>query len=204
MDENRKEEHGELKDKGSKKSVVREFIIEWVKVIGLAIVLVWVIKTLLYTFVLVDGSSMYPNLEDKDKVVVNIIGTTLTGLDRFDVVVFEQTEGIYYIKRVIGVEGDTIEYKEDVLYVNGKKVEEPYLDEEKANLNGGGNLTEDFKLDELLGEIKVPKDSYFVLGDNRRNSKDSRYAEVGFVKKEQVMGKASLRVYPFKKIGVIK
>ena len=103
------------------------------------------------------------------------------------------------IKRVIGVPGDTIEYKDDVLYVNGEKVDEPYLTQKikEAKESGTAPFTPDFNI-EYLSSTKsktVPEGMYFVMGDNRQHSTDSRV--FGFVKKEAMIGKVSLRYYPF-------
>ena len=94
--------------------------------------------------------------------------------ERFDIVVFHAPEQKDYIKRVIGLPGDKVEYKNDTLYINGKAYSEPYLDEYKDELNGGA-LTDDFTLKDITEEETVPEGEIFVMGDNRRFSKDSRH-----------------------------
>lgn len=172
-------------------------LVEWIKVIAFTCLLVIGIQYFLFTPVVVDGKSMMPTLANRDKVIVNKIEPRLTEYDRFDVIVFEARENTYYIKRIIGLPGDRIVYKDDVLYVNGKVYDEPYLDAYKAKLKGSGMLNWDFTLDEILGEKVVPEGNYFVLGDNRQDSFDSRYPSVGFVSKEKILGKADLVFYPF-------
>lgn len=137
-----------------------EFL-EWVKVIGIALLFAVGIRMFILTPIVVDGASMMPTVEDGDKVIVNKIGPKLTEYNRFDVIVFEAKEDTNYIKRIIGIPGDHIAYKNDELFINGKKYEEPYLKEYKKALNDNGTLTEDFTLEEYLGESVVP-DGYFL------------------------------------------
>jgi len=107
---------------------------------------------------------------------------------------------LYYIKRVIGLPGDTVEVRDDVLYINGKAMEEPYLEESKEDNDLFGKFTADFTLQELTGETYVPEESIFVLGDNRINSNDSRF--FGFIPKESIIGEVKFQFYPLDDIGV--
>ncbi|MEX3745541.1 signal peptidase I [Lysinibacillus xylanilyticus] len=175
---------------------------EWVKAIAFALMLTFVIKQFLFTPVLVKGASMMPTLEDHDRVIVNKIGPTLQSYDRFDIVVIEMNEETNYIKRIIGLPGDKIEYKDDQLYINGEKYNEPYLDQYKNELKDTGTLTYDFTLDQNLGETTVPEGYYFVLGDNRRVSNDSRNPEVGFISEEQIMGTTNIICWPMEHIDL--
>ncbi|MGE7954408.1 signal peptidase I [Lysinibacillus xylanilyticus] len=175
---------------------------EWVKAIAFALMLTFVIKQFLFTPVLVKGASMMPTLEDHDRVIVNKIGPTLQSYDRFDIVVIEMNEETNYIKRIIGLPGDKIEYKDDQLYINGEKYNEPYLDQYKNELKDTGTLTYDFTLDQNLGETTVPEGHYFVLGDNRRVSNDSRNPEVGFISEEQIMGTTNIICWPMEHIDL--
>lgn len=179
-------------------------LLEWIKIIGTALLCVFIIRFFLFNPIAVDGASMMPTLEDGDKVVINKIGPKLADYDRFDVIVFETNEGEKYIKRIIGVPGDHIKYENDSLFINDKHYEEAYLEDYKQELIGSGTLTEDFTLEDYLGEIKVPDDHYFVLGDNRQRSKDSRNQLVGFVPKEKVLGAAQVVYFPFNHFKVIK
>lgn len=182
-------------------------LIEWIKAIAFAILVAFVIKSFLFTPVLVKGASMMPTLEDKDRVIVNKIGPKFKSIDRFDVVVVEhvllnKNEEKNIIKRIIGLPGDKIEYKDDQLYINGEKFSEPYLDQFKKELKGSRSLTYDFTLDQLLGETTVPEGHYFVLGDNRPVSNDSRNPEVGFIPKDKIMGTTSIVCWPLQHIDL--
>lgn len=177
---------------------------EWIKVLTLAVLIAVGIRFFLMTPIVVNGASMMPTLEDGDKLIINKIGPKLSDYDRFDIIVFKSPDGPNYVKRVIGVPGDRIEYIEDELFINGEKFEEPYLDDYKAALIDSGTLTEDFRMEEYLGETTVPEDSYFVLGDNRRVSNDSRYPAVGFIPKDVILGRAELVFWPFDNFGTLK
>lgn len=157
----------------------------------LIIILVVLIRTFIVTPAQVDGSSMKPSLNDNNLVILNKLDYRLNDIKRFDVVVVDiKTEKI--IKRVIGLPGDTVSYKNKTLYINGKKVEENFTHT---------NDTRDFKLGDI-GYQKIPGDKYFVVGDNRNNSMDSRI--IGLVDKEQILGSVSFRFFPFNKIGKVK
>lgn len=174
---------------------------EWVKAILIAIVLAGVIRQFFFAPVLVDGVSMAPTLHDRDRMIVNKIGYTIGEPERFDIIVFQATEEKDYIKRVIGLPGDRIEYRNDQLYINGKPYEEPYLEEQKKQLTDGP-LTYDFTLEEITGETTVPEGQLFVLGDNRRFSKDSR--TIGTISIDQVIGEANMLYWPLKDARIVK
>ncbi|MHC5251725.1 type I signal peptidase SipX [Listeria kieliensis] len=162
-------------------------IFGWLKVILIALVVAFAIRYFLISPVTVYGDSMDPTLHDGEHLFINKLSTP----KRFDIIVFPAPDekGAEYIKRVIGLPGDTVEYKKDVLYINGKKYDEPYLDGEKEKI-ANGYLTNNFKLEDLpaVKNAKVvPKNHLFVLGDNRRISKDSRY--IGFISEDDVIGK---------------
>lgn len=136
---------------------------------------------------------MMPTLESGNWLVVNKLSYDIGPIHRFDVIVFHATRNEDYVKRVIGLPGDRIEYKNDVLYVNGKRMDEPYLRPYKQSL-AGGKLTGDFTLEEVTGKTRVPPGCVFVLGDNRLGSWDSRH--FGFVKISRIVGKVDLRYWP--------
>ena len=154
------------------------------------IVIVLFIKAFIITPIKVNGESMYPTLEEGDIMILNKTAYYFNNPKRFDIVVVDMPDE-YLIKRVIGLPGEHIEYKNNTLYVDGKKV--------KENFKHG--KTEDFNIKEL-GSDTVPEGSYLVLGDNRENSLDSR--ELGFMKEEQLLGRTSLIVLPFNRIGNVK
>lgn len=175
---------------------------EWIKALLIAFGLAAIIRVFLFTPILVDGVSMMPTLEDGDRMIVNKIGYTVGKPDRFDIVVFHAPEQKDYIKRIIGLPGDEVEYRDDVLYINGEQIEEPYLDEIRKEITVGP-LTEDFTLKDIpniRGEV-VPEDHVFVLGDNRRKSKDSR--QIGVVPVNEVIGSTKIVFWPFKDFGFV-
>ncbi|TSB46390.1 signal peptidase I [Alkalicoccobacillus porphyridii] len=170
---------------------------EWVKAIVIALILAFVIRTFMFASVVVDGESMQPTLEPNDKMIVNKIGLQLSEPERFDIVVFHAPGGNDYIKRIIGLPGEEVEYRDDILYINQEPVAEPFLDELKVSYSGE-ILTGDFTLADLTSESVVPEDSYFVMGDNRRRSKDSR--DIGPIHKQDIIGGASLTFWPIENI----
>lgn len=175
---------------------------EWMKALLIAFGIAVIIRYFLFTPIVVDGDSMMPTLEDGDRMIVNKIGYKIGGPDRFDIVVFHAPEGKDYIKRVIGLPGDYIEYKEDQLYINGEPIEEPYLDQYKSELVDG-TLTQDFTLHDIDPTIDVIPEGYvFVMGDNRRFSKDSRH--IGIVSEKEIIGNTNLIFWPLNEIEIVK
>lgn len=155
----------------------------------LVIILVLLIKHYLASPIRVNGSSMYPTLKDGDIMILNKIHYHLNDIQRFDIVVIK-TKNSPIIKRIIGLPGDKIEYKNNELYVNNKKIKEDFSHTE----------IEDYNIEEL-GKMTVPKNKYFVLGDNRKNSMDSRF--YGFIDKKNIEGRAKTIILPLKRIGTI-
>ncbi|SDM62705.1 signal peptidase I [Bacillus sp. OK048] len=171
---------------------------EWIKSLIGALVLAFIIRSFFFTPIVVDGASMNPTLQDRDRMIVTKIGEP----NRFDIVVFHAPDGKDYIKRVIGLPGDRIEYKNDILYVNGKAYDEPYLKSYKEKISQG-SLTYSFTLKETaVGSETVPKGQLFVLGDNRRHSNDSR--RIGAIPLEKVIGTTKIVYYPINEIKIIK
>lgn len=145
----------------------------------------------------VDGTSMEPTLHDKNLGFSNVFQVKTGTIQRFDIVVVEVKEkSKNLVKRVIGLPGDTIYYKGDVLYVNDQMVDEPFLDktfmEEQKRLRDSEFFTHDFS-----EPIIVPEGEYFVLGDNRLNSSDSRDPRYGTFKEKQIRSKHIYIYYPF-------
>lgn len=168
---------------------------EWGKSIGIAIVLAVFIRTFLFAPYLVEGASMESTLHNHDRLVVNKAIYFMGEPKRGDIVVLHATPDKDYIKRVIGIAGDQIEVKSDILFINGQPVEESYLKENKAKANHEGySWTSDF------GPITVPDDQVFVLGDNRPNSLDSE--ELGPFDVNKVVGRAEFVFYPFGKLRI--
>lgn len=156
----------------------------------LIIITVILIRLFVVTPVQVVGSSMYPNLKDKEILLLNKIVNINKSYKRFDIVVIKYNSETI-IKRIIGLPGEKIEYVDNILYVNGEIIDETFEHD----------ITDDFNIQEL-GEDKVPDNTYLVLGDNRGISKDSRI--IGFIGKKNIIGKASMRLFPINKIGLIK
>jgi signal peptidase I len=169
---------------------------EWTKALLIAVALAAVIRYFLFAPIVVDGLSMMPTLKDQDRMIVNKFSYDIGEPKRFDIIVFHAPEKKDYIKRVIGLPGDTVEYKDDTLYVNGKAYKEPYLDQYKKEVEDGP-LTASFTLEEtVVGRKTVPKGELFVMGDNRRWSKDSRH--IGTIPMSKVIGKTSVVYWPIK------
>jgi signal peptidase I len=172
-------------------------LLEWIKALIIAVLLAAVIRYFFFAPIVVDGHSMMPTLHTQDRMIVNKFSYKIGEPKRFDIVVFHATVDKDYIKRVIGSPGDRVEYKEDTLYINGEAFEEPYLEEYKDQLIDGP-LTEPFDLESIIGQDTVPEGHIFVMGDNRRQSKDSRH--IGTVPIEEVMGKTSFVYWPISDI----
>lgn len=142
----------------------------------------------------VNGESMRPTLEDGDNLIVDKLSYRFSEPERFDIIVFpyQYQEKTYYIKRIIGMPGETVQVIEGMIYINGELLEETYG---KEIMYYAGAASEPL----TLGE-----DEYFVLGDNRNNSSDSRDPSVGNIQKDQIIGKAFLRIWPLNTIGILK
>jgi len=163
----------------------------WLVAILFGIVISFICREFLFSPLVVKGASMLPTYENQDVIIVS----KLSEINRFDQVVFEAPyEDEYYIKRVIGLPGDTVEMREDILIINDKEYNEPYV-----NRNSTSPLqirvTENFTLEELTGYDTVPEGYLFVLGDNRLRSSDSRH--FGLIPIDSVLGESKLRIYPF-------
>lgn len=165
---------------------------------GLVLAL-FLLREFVFTPVVVKGHSMDPTLADGERV----IALKNTKIDRFDIVTFPAPDDPKknYIKRVIGLPGETVEVKGDVLYIDGKEVNEPYLDDFKQELTDGEPLTYDFTLEQVTGKKTVPEGEYFVMGDNRRNSKDGRM--IGFIDKKNISGDVKFVLWPMNRFGVL-
>jgi len=141
------------------------------------------------------GESMEYTLMDGDNLIVNKIGYRLHEPERFDVVVFpyRYAHKMYYVKRIIGLPGETVQILMDgTILINGEPLNEYYGRE--VILDPG----------RAYEPITLSEDEYFVLGDNRNNSKDSRWEDVGNIKRDELMGKVWVRIYPFNEIGKIE
>lgn len=142
----------------------------------------------------VDGSSMEMTLYDKDRLAVEKLSYRFGRPKRYDIIVFrpyEEEKGTYYIKRVIGLPGEEVQITDGTIYIDGKALAEGY---------GNGKI-EDSGIAGSL--IKLGSGEYFVLGDNRNNSKDSRFSEVGKVEEKTITGRAWVRFWPLNRFRLI-
>lgn len=192
MDENFIKENDEeisIKKKNKKENEkIWKVFVDYIKVIIIALIISFAIKTFVVTTTVVDGRSMNPTVNDKDRLVVNKIFFMKKNITRGDIIDFYVPEAKkYYLKRVIGVEGDIVEIKDNRLYLNGKMQNEPYV---STNVTSSHNQTTRWQ---------VPKGYIFVLGDNRSNSRDGR--DLGVVSRENIVGKIIFRFYPFNNFG---
>jgi signal peptidase I len=175
-----------LRDKTKKE------VYSWIKSILFALTIAFIFRQFLFSPVTVQGESMMPTFEDNNRLVVSKISE----IDHFDIIVFHSPVSEKdFIKRVIGLPGDTIEMNNDQLFINGEVYQESYLSQNRkiAKEEGMKKLTGDF------GPITIPEDKYFVMGDNRLNSSDSR--EFGFISNTSVVGEVGFRFYPLNEIG---
>ena len=158
------------------------------------VLLTWVIVTFVGQRTKVDGHSMEPTLSDGDNLIVDKLSYRFRDPERYDIIVFpyQHAENTYYIKRIIGLPGETVQVIDGYMYINGKKLDEHY----------GAEVMEDPGI--AAEPIKLGDDEYFVLGDNRNHISDSRVASVGVLTRDMLIGRAWVRIYPFNKIGVIK
>lgn len=198
---------------------------EWVKEIiwflGLLAIMLIVKKYIMFP-VAVSGHSMDPTLQDRER----IMAVKLSKIERFDIVTFPAPDkpGDNYVKRIIGMPGDTVAYDNDKLLINGKEVAEPYLDEYKQSLAEGEVFTTldtyllnkpitptkddrwvtSFELTDLNGinEAVIPEGKVLVLGDNRPVSKDGRY--IGLIDMKDISGELKFSFWPLSKFGMIK
>jgi len=160
---------------------IRQEIKEWVKSILLAVVLAVVIRIFFFQVTIVEGTSMSPTLQNYERLIVNKAIYYFKKPQKGDIVVFNFSSHKDFIKRIVALEGDVVEIKNSLLYINGQVWEEPYLESEHM---------QDF------GPAVVPLDHAFVMGDNRNDSMDSRDPAVGYVSLKQIRGKASLVFWP--------
>ncbi|HIT89770.1 MAG TPA: signal peptidase I [Candidatus Merdenecus merdavium] len=142
----------------------------------------------------VSGQSMEDTLHDKDNLIVDKITYRFKDPKRFDIIVFpyRYQKDTFYIKRIIGLPGETVMIEDGIIYINGEPLEEDYGKEVIEDSGRAGEL------------ITLGDDEYFVMGDNRNHSKDSRATDVGNIKGDEIVGRAWVRIWPFNKIGVLK
>lgn len=168
---------------------VRNFFKELVPYV-IIIFVVAVIRTFIITPVRVQGASMDPYLKHGEILFLSKLNVEY---ERFDIIVADAAN-TKVIKRIIGLPGENIEYKDCKLYINGR-VQDDYVTE---------CITSDFSLEELYGYVVIPEDYYFVMGDNRKESSDSRDYRIGLIKKDKIQGEVIFRLTPLSRFGVLK
>ena len=167
------------------KKTIKQEIFEWIMVFVVAAALAFVVRTFIFEPVRVDGSSMLNTLTDSEFMIATKFDYLFSDPERFDIVICNYpntSDGMYRVKRVIGMPDETIELRAGELYVDGKHVEQNF------------DMTEN---QTYFGPYTIPEDHYFVLGDNRNNSKDSRAAMVGPLSRDEIKGHVRAVVFPF-------
>ena len=158
---------------------------------------VWLVITFVGQRTEVEGASMENTLHNGDNLIVDKLSYRFHDPERFDIIVFpfQVQDNTYYIKRIIGLPGETVQIMDDgSIYINGEKLEENY----------GMEVIKPETIGRAAEPIELGDDEYFVMGDNRNNSSDSRTDMVGNIKRENIIGKAWLRIWPVSDFGVLQ
>ena len=174
------------------KEIIKE-LAGWLLYIVLIIALTWTVVTFVGQRTEVSGSSMETTLSDKDQLIVDKMTYRFRDPKRYDIVVFpyQYQDNTYYIKRIIGLPGETVQVKNGEVYIDGEILGEDY----------GAEAMEDAGI--ASEPIELGTDEYFVLGDNRNHSSDSRDPSVGVLRREDLIGRAWIRIYPFDEMGFV-
>lgn len=171
-------------DTKSNKQKVNKEIVEWATSIAVAVIIAVLIRSFIFEFVYVNQTSMFPTLKQNDKICFVKVAYLFDPPQRGDIVIVDvKNSADNYVKRVIGLSGETIEVKSSKVYIDGILLQEDYL--------ADGLEYDDFS------PVRIPDDCYFVMGDNRPVSEDSRSENVGFINKKSVLGKVIFRLKPF-------
>jgi len=168
-------------------------VAEWIIIVAGAFAVAFVVKTFLIQAFFIPSASMFPTLREDDRVLVNKLSYDLHDVNRGDLIVFERPAGSEgdgirdLIKRVVATENEKVEGREEGIYVDGRLLEEPYLED----ATGAG----------LFEPVTIPDGHVFVMGDNRDNSQDSRV--FGPVSEDDIVGRAFVRVWPLPDISLL-
>lgn len=206
----KKSKKNELRYNEDDERTLLEDILGFIKVFVVSAIVILLFVNFVAHPVRVDGRSMYPTLKDGEFGFTNVGGVLLNGVERGDIVVVtmeEEGQKTHWVKRVIGLPGDTVSCVNDVVYINGKVLDETkYIapDYRQSLVDKFGYFNKVPNADNTnvvdFEEVKLGDDEYYVMGDNRPYSKDSRY--VGPVKKSQIFAKKMLVLLPISDIGV--
>lgn len=182
-----------MENEEESRSIFRE-LMGWVVYILIIVVLTTLIITFVGQRTRVSGQSMEPTLHDGDNLIVDKISYRFRDPKRFEIIVFpyKYEEKTYYIKRIIGLPGEKVQVIDGYVYINGEQLDEHY----------GKEIMESSGIADH--EITLGDDEYFVLGDNRNHSSDSRDPSVGILKRGDLMGRAWVRIWPLNRIGVVQ
>ena len=167
----------------------------WLVYIVIVVIIAWGFVTFVAQRTQVSGASMETTLSDGDQLIVDKISYQFREPERFEIIVFpyQYEAGTYYIKRIIGLPGETVRIDQNGnIYINGKLLKENYGKETMLNNGRAGS------------DVYLGSDEYFVLGDNRNNSSDSRDPSVGIIQQKDIIGRAWLQIYPFDEFGFIR
>lgn len=176
--------------------VMKEMISTLVYLLGV-LCLTWLVITFIGQRMEVDGSSMEPMLSNGDNLIVDKISYRFRDPQRYDIIVFpfKYQENTFYIKRIIGLPGETVQIDEQgTIYINGEVLTENY----------GREIIRAETVGIAANPIVLGEDEYFVMGDNRNCSMDSRTEIVGNIKRKDIIGRAWIRIWPLNKLGILK
>ncbi len=181
--------------KKEKEGGILSTLLGWILYILVIIGLTYLIITYVGQRTRVSGDSMNPTLQDGDNLIVDKISYRFRDPERYDIIVFpfKHEENTFYIKRIIGLPGETIQVVDGYVYIDGELLESDIYG---AEVMWEANIAAE--------PIALGEDEYFVLGDNRNHSSDSRDPSVGVLTREDLLGRAWVRIYPFDQAGVIK
>lgn len=188
------------KEKRRRRSIIKELLVY----IGIIVFCLYIVPQFIILRTVVDGASMENSLFDNENVLVEKVSYYFKDPNRFDIIVFDhhnmsyqgtvgraEDEDEFYVKRIIGLPNETVQIKDGLIYINGELLEEHYG--KNSILNAG-----------IAAEpITLGEDEYFVLGDNRLKSKDSRYLSVGLVSRDLIEGRVWIRIWPLDKFGKV-
>lgn len=189
----RKKEEPEFEEEESRKGPLRE-LLGMLIYIGIVLAVTFLIITFVGQRTHVSGESMENTLDDGDQLIVDKITYRFQDPERFDIIVFpfHYKENTYYIKRIIGLPGETVQIADGAIYIDGEVLQESY----------GREVMQDPGI--AAEPITLGEDEYFVLGDNRNQSSDSRDPSVGLIHRDEIIGRAWLRIWPLDSFGILK